>query len=446
MSESIEEHLEEPTPPQVQRRVRRMQPKQVTEFNVNTSATHVAKLFLPITLTMIHVLICIKWVPYYYDIKSSGQQQLVYTPFREEDDQSFWQLMFVIIGNSIVMLIYIIAVTCVIIFLYKKKFYKCVNTFLFTNSLMLMTVFMYFHFQEIFKTIGIPVDILSMFVLILNLCVGGIISIHFKGPMIVQNGYHIFVSSILALTLLKFLPNWSVWGILVMMSLWDLVAVLHKRGPLRILVETAQERNEPIFASLIYTATMAYQTINGLSTISEETTSFQSSSVNGQEGGRQEGGGSNNRQENAESMRQDQGTSSVRIAPSRVVNTSVEAVGKNRSSNTQIVYGDPEASIPLDGINPQEVETEQNPGIRIGLGDFIFYSLLVAKSASFNDWTVVTIAYISILVGLSMTLTLLAVFQKALPALPISILLSLMMVLISVIFISPFINQLTVFV
>jgi presenilin 1 len=69
-------------------------------------------------------------------------------------------------------------------------------------------------------------------------------------------------------------------------------------------------------------------------------------------------------------------------------------------------------------------EDEQDRSIKLGLGDFVFYSLLCAKAALVSFTTFIAV-FVVVLFGLAMTLVLLAVYRTALPALPISILLGL---------------------
>lgn len=64
--------------------------------------------------------------------------------------------------------------------------------------------------------------------------------------------------------------------------------------------------------------------------------------------------------------------------------------------------------------------------IKLGLGDFIFYSVLVARAAM-HDLLTAFASYTAIVAGLGMTLVLLGLHQKALPALPISIALGLVL-------------------
>lgn len=69
-----------------------------------------------------------------------------------------------------------------------------------------------------------------------------------------------------------------------------------------------------------------------------------------------------------------------------------------------------------------DYEETEDRTIKLGLGDFVFYSVLVAKAAEFG-FDAFASCFVVVLMGLGGTLVLLAVFHMALPALPISILL-----------------------
>jgi hypothetical protein len=73
--------------------------------------------------------------------------------------------------------------------------------------------------------------------------------------------------------------------------------------------------------------------------------------------------------------------------------------------------------------------------IKLGLGDFIFYSVLVSKAAD-HGFAAFAACFLSFLAGLGGTL-LLAEFHHALPALPISIFLAVIMFVLTIFCMEP---------
>ena len=319
------------------------------------------------------------------DSKEQSESEILpYTPFYEKD-ASTATLVWQTVANAFILTCVIIFATVLLVLLYKYKCKIFVQLYMILITIVLTSFVGLLFAYKFVSMYNLIVDWISIVLIFLNIAVTSVVLVHFKGPLLGQQIILIIMSALIALEFEKRLPNWTAWVILAVVSIYDLVAVLAPFGPLRILLNMASERNEELFPGLIYTTGMIWVNQVLPSELIESN--------------------------DASSKKDSKDTSNK------------QAVNYLKSS--RVILPSSRQPVSSDKLSQNSSNLEVNNGIKLGLGDFIFYSLLIAKATSSQDFVVIISCYVAIIVGLILTLFLLSVFKKALPALPFSISLGL---------------------
>ncbi|EYC08613.1 hypothetical protein Y032_0065g3646 [Ancylostoma ceylanicum] len=331
----------------------------------NYGPQDMVKVFVPVSICMAIVTVITRTVEIYRQDVTIKTPYVIYHDPEAEAPTKLWHSLV----NAATFLCVIVVSTFGVLALFYFKFYRCLNFFIMFSTFMLITTASLMQYYEVLRAINFPISSATVLLLHTNMAVIGLMSIFWKGPRRVQQGTLVLMAAMVTLTIMRVLPRWTNWAMVILLAFWDLCAVLSPCGPLKILVETAEERGEDLMPAIIYT---------GAASI-EKTESTQGSQT-----------------------------------PPTAVDRS--PTNEKRSASRSPLRRSGSQPIPSNSVSAEE---ESN--IRLGLGDFIFYSLLVGNATVLADWTTIVACAVSILVGLAFTLVLLVIFQKALPALPISI-------------------------
>lgn len=352
----------------------------------------------------------------------------------------------------------IVGFTYLLVFLVKRGKTRFIAGWLFVAVFLIFAYVGGIYIFEFSRSRCIPLDWITLTFVVWNFTITGIISVFAAVPRLINQAYLIVLSALMAY-IFRSLPNYATWIILGILVVWDLFAVLTPWGPLKALVQHAKERGENLPA-LVYDTNPHSVGRDKEATVAislkpkqardpqpaEESTPAPDGETVSPDAETEE---KPVRRRLRRRRKKDAGSS----ADAEANNAVVDEINENEGPTEEAAPGAAMNSTGGEGASggtTTDTRTKDQKAVgtlgahlKLGLGDFVFYSILVATASTDSAMTAIT-SFVAILAGLCITLFLVLVYRKALPALPISIVLGMIFYFLTKYTVQPFVEAMFV--
>lgn len=408
----------------------------------------ICQIITPVSLCALYVVVLVKILEQHI-YKSPGIISAAWRNLgvKNNGGESFSN---VLVGNIIIVGVFlglIVVVSIVILFVFYMEWHACLAYYFYLPSLIMMTILTPYFIREVLASLNwFGLDMISLVIFTWNFTALGLIAIfgvYAYAPLYIQQFYLIHNSAILAVLILNSLPGWAPWLLLVFLVFWDLFAVLAPCGPLKLLINMAEKEGVVEMPGLIYTTESA-PARNDEASVGKAKNEDDDIIGN----------------KSTSDSDSDAGVPSIilpALAQSATIQPTAKEAATKQDTATNLVskqqVQDPKVARKeqhQDGSITQKETSKKRKsieerGVNIGLGDFIFYSLfigLTVRKQKQADYYTAIAALDAILVGVVLTLIILALTRRTLPALPISVGLGLLIAPLTIYFGSPLANKL----
>ncbi|XP_058180757.1 presenilin-like protein At2g29900 [Rhododendron vialii] len=406
----------------------------------------IIRIVTPVSICMLLVVILVTVLSDDSESLSSSMTTVATVAYTEDSSDSTWDKLKGALLNSLVFVAVVTVVTFILVLLFYLRCTKFLKYYMGFSSFLVLGFMGGEIVLFLIQDFNVPIDCITFALVLFNFTVVGVSAVFLsKMPIFLTQAYLVVIGVLVAYWF-TLLPEWTTWVLLVAMALYDLAAVLLPGGPLRLLVELAISRDEDIPA-LVYEArpVIHNDSVPGGGVVQRRV--WRERSNVGSEGIGNANSGSNTSDLNVGTfLGIGSGQSETNLVDAREGLVSGEdsqltAPLIERRINIHMHLQEDTSStenLALEGIG-----LASSGAIKLGLGDFIFYSVLVGRAAMYDFMTVYA-CYLAIVAGLGITLVLLAFYQKALPALPVSVMLGVLFYLLTRLLLETFVVQCSV--